>query len=49
MYRQYENPHVIEEELKEAKAALEMDRENEFLAERVYDLEERLRFAWDDD
>ena len=56
MYRRYENPFKLEDRLNEAKKALEeriaegadMDSLIDYY-EDIYDLEERIRFAWDDD
>lgn len=48
MYRQYENPFKLEDELKEAKQRLAKDPENVNLAIEVYELEDRVRFAWAD-
>lgn len=48
MYRQYENPFDLEDELKEAKKRLAEDPENVNLALEVEDLKDRIRFAWDD-
>ena len=48
MYRQYENPFSLEDELKDAKRRLAKDPENIDLALEVHELEDRVRFAWDD-
>lgn len=48
MYRQYENPFILENELKEAKRRLAADPENINYAIDVHELEDRVRFAWDD-
>lgn len=48
MYRQYENPFVLEDELKEAQERLANDPENIDLALDVEELKDRVRFAWDD-
>ena len=48
MYRQYENPFILENELKEAKRRLAADPENIDYAIDVHELEDRARFAWDD-
>lgn len=48
MYRQYENPFVLEDELKEAQKRLANDPENIDLALDVEELKDRVRFAWDD-
>lgn len=56
MYRQYENPYILEKRLKEIKEeyrrAIEekVDEETLFnLHEDIQDLEERVNFAWTDD
>jgi prephenate dehydrogenase len=59
MYRQYENPYVIEQYLKEArerlnKAKAEVRNEDDWdrltdYYQDVAELEERLNFAWQDD
>ena len=56
MYRQYENPWELEDQLAEAKAIYRRAREEEAdedtlmnLAIRVHELEERVNFAWQDD
>ena len=55
MYRQYENPYTLEQELKEVQEALAAAFDaGEWelaisLGEREYELKERVRFAWDDD
>ena len=48
MYRQYENPFSLEDELKDAKRRLAKDPENIDLALEVEELKDRVRFAWDD-
>lgn len=48
MYRQYENPFSLEDELKKARKKLAEDPENIDLAIEVHELEDRVRFAWDD-
>ena len=48
MYRHYENPFSLEDELKEAKERLAADPENIDLALEVEELKDRVRFAWDD-
>ena len=48
MYRQYENPFSLEDELKEARKRLAENPENIDLAIEVHELEDRVRFAWDD-
>lgn len=51
MYRQYEDPHRLQQLLDEAK--LRLIRADVYEAENIYeeiaDLEERLNFAWQDD
>ena len=51
MYRQYEDPRKLEEELKEAKERLnDPDYEaDEYDYERIAELEERINFAWQDE
>lgn len=59
MYRQYEDPYVIEGYLKEAKERLnkaKAEARNDddwdrlvYLYQDVEELEERLNFAWQDD
>lgn len=48
MYRQYENPWKLEDQLAEAKKRLAQNPENEDLALEVHELEERINFAWQD-
>lgn len=56
MYRQYENPYKLEEQLKQRKAEYQMalaenaDEDTLIsIAEDIADLEERVNFAWQDD
>ena len=56
MYRQYEDPHKLERQLKELKEeyrqAIEEDADEEYLIDYSYkiaELEERINFAWQDD
>lgn len=52
MYRQYEDPHALEERLAEVKAEIAQctdDDELECLSMEKADLEERVNFAWQDD
>lgn len=49
MYRQYEDPWKLEDQLAEAKQRLAEDPLNEDLALEVHELEERVNFAWQDD
>ena len=48
MYRQYEDPYKLEDQLAEAKQRLAEHPENENLALDVHELEERVNFAWQD-
>ena len=56
MYRQYEDPYKLEEQLNQAKkdyAQAVVENEDEdiliSLAERIAELEQRVNFAWQDD
>ncbi len=49
MYRQYENPHTLEERLEEAKKRLAENPYDEDYALEVAELKERINFAWQDD
>ena len=49
IYRQYEDPWELEDQLAEAKQRLAENPENEDLALEVHELEERVNFAWQDD
>lgn len=49
MYRQYENPHTLEERLEEAKRRLAENPYDEDLVLEVEELKERINFAWQDD
>lgn len=49
MYRQYENPHTLEERLEEAKKRLAENPYDEDLVLEVAELKERVNFAWQDD
>ena len=49
MYRRYEDPYKVEELLREAEKRLEENPEDDYAAEEVANLRDRLRFAWDDD
>lgn len=48
MYRAYEDPWKLEEQLKEAKEDLANDPEDIDLYLRVEELKERVNFAWQD-
>lgn len=52
MYRQYENPHTLEERLNKVNeqiANCTNEGELEYLYEEQADLQERINFAWQDD
>lgn len=56
MYRQYENPNKLEEQLKELKeryyTAINNDEDEDMimnLAIDIAELEERINFAWQDE
>jgi hypothetical protein len=48
MYRRYENPWELEDQLAKAKQRLAENPEDENLALDVHELEERINFAWQD-
>ena len=48
IYRQYEDPYMLEDKLAEAKRELAQHPDNENLALEVHELEERVNFAWQD-
>lgn len=48
MYRQYEDPYVLENQLAKAREELAQNPDNEGLALEVHELEERVNFAWQD-
>ena len=48
MYRQYEDPHTLEDQLVTLMAEASLDPENEDLAIAVHKLQERVNFAWQD-
>ena len=48
-YRQYENPHMIEQWIEEVKAKMENEHDEDMLVWMHEELEERLNFAWQDD
>lgn len=48
MYRQYEDPYVLENQLAKAREELAQNTNNEDLALEVHELEERVNFAWQD-
>jgi hypothetical protein len=49
MYRQYEDPYVLEQKLAEAKKQFAENPLDEDLAIEVHELEERVNFAWQDE
>ena len=49
MYRSYEDPHKLEEQLADAKKRLSKDPYNDDLAQEVAELRDRVNFAWQDD
>lgn len=56
MYRQYENPYTLEDQLEEMKRkyveAVETSDDEyyiEYLAEAITELKDRINFAWQDD
>ena len=49
MYRQYENPCILEKQLVEAKKRLAENPEDEDIAFEVQELKDRVNFAWQDD
>ena len=52
MYRQYENPYKLEEQLKELKEEYHNTTDEDkliSLSESIAELEERINFAWQDD
>lgn len=56
MYRQYENPYKLENQLEELKAeyqeAIQNNADDETiisLAESIAELKDRINFAWQDD
>ena len=49
MYRQYEDPHALEDMLADAEQRLRENPEDEHLAEEVAELRDRVNFAWQDE
>ena len=49
MYRQHEDPYVLEQRLAELKEQRIHNPEDEDLAIEIHGLEERINFAWQDD
>lgn len=52
MYRQYEDPRELEDQLKELQARYEAETDEDVLidlAQDIEELKERINFAWQDD
>lgn len=49
IYRRYENPYTLEDQLAEAKARLAENPYDEDLVLEVQELRDRVNFAWQDD
>lgn len=49
MYRQYEDPHKLENRLVELMEMLAENPEDEELAQDIAEIKERINFAWQDD
>lgn len=52
MYRHYENPYELEIRLASLQIELEKETNEEirmYLEESIYELKERINFAWQDD
>ena len=49
IYRQYEDPYKLEQQLAEAKKRFAENPYEEDLAIEINDLEQRINFAWQDD
>jgi hypothetical protein len=49
IYRQYEDPYALEQQLAEAKKQLAENPEDEDLAIEIHELKQRINFAWQDD
>ena len=49
MYRRYEDPYKLEQQLAEAQERLAQDPYDEDLANEVAELKDRINFAWQDD
>lgn len=48
MYRQYENPHKLEDQLVTLLAEASLHPDDEDLALAIHELRERINFAWQD-
>ena len=52
MYRQYEDPRELEDQLKELQARYESETDEDVLidlAQEIEELKDRINFAWQDD
>jgi hypothetical protein len=52
MYRQYENPHTLEQQLAELEARYVAETDLDILmdlAQDIAELKDRINFAWQDD
>lgn len=49
MYRRYEDPHKLEDMLAEAEQRLSENPDDDYLAEEVAELRDRVNFAWQDE
>lgn len=49
MYRQYEDPYKLEQRLAEVQEAYAQNPDDEYYAEEIAELKERINFAWQDD
>ena len=49
MYRQYENPYTLEQQLAEAEKRLAENPDDGDLYNEVAELKDRINFAWQDD
>lgn len=49
MFRQYEDPHILEERIEALKEQLLYDPNNIDLSIEIAELKDRLNFAWQDD
>ena len=49
MYRQYEDPHKLSEQLATLMAEASLHPEDEELAIAINELQDRINFAWQDD
>lgn len=49
MYRRYEDPRKLEDILAEAEERLRQNPEDDYLAQDVAELRDRVNFAWQDE